>query len=119
MEMRLGRKRKADEAILGDSDDEESDEAPRDDEGWDMVDPTHLQYSGKKKATKAMKLAKVMEGRKGRDLTRDRSGGSTNIEKRRKKPVAMVRQKVIRKKSNMTASDKIKGIRKHMKSLKK
>lgn len=62
-----------------------------------------------------------MEGRVGRGKPGDaaRRGGSTNIEKTRKKPAAMVRHRVIRKKSNMTAQDKAKNIRKHMKTLKK
>merc|ERR1719506_1697154 len=95
MEMRLGRKRKASEAVLGDDS--------------EVVDPRLLAFTGKKKATKARKLASVLEGRKGRDKNdRDRRGGSTNIEKTRRKPASMVRHRVINKKSN----------KKHVKTLK-
>jgi protein SDA1 len=123
IERQLGRKRTEAERAFDSSSGSGSDSDEGDggeDERWDMVNPDMLKFSGKRKG-KAARLAKVMAGREGRDdkTKKPRAGGSTNREKLRKKPMAMVAQKSIRKKNNLTAKQKASGLKKHIATLKK
>merc|ERR1719215_1774313 len=136
VELQLGRKRKAeeiessDDGSDNDSDDSESTDVSLEERGLSgrlpgAVSAAELKAKPKKARTKAERLAKVKEGRvdfKEKMLAKqkDRKGGKTNQEQKRMKPHMMSMQSAdVKKKKQRNAKDKLKTMKKHIKTLKK
>eukprot|EP00397_Hematodinium_sp_SG-2012_P020311 GEMP01020918.1.p1 GENE.GEMP01020918.1~~GEMP01020918.1.p1 ORF type:complete len:826 (+),score=214.73 GEMP01020918.1:32-2479(+) len=129
----LGKKRAREAAISsdessaenGESDDEsesESEQEEVNEPGWDVVNPDDLKTSKSRRKGKAARLESILKGREDRPAfgkaTKERSGGSTNKEKRRNKPMLMSRIKSKRKVLDK-ATNKLRNARKHIKELKR
>ncbi|KAF4706611.1 Protein SDA1, partial [Perkinsus olseni] len=108
------------------SDSDDDDEARGDAADW-LVNPESLlgakKVHGHNKMTKKQeKLMAVKEGRESKDhfKNRDRRGGTTNKEKRRNKPMMMgMNSERIKNRRQMRASDKLKNLQAHVRTLKK
>ena len=115
-DFKLMRKRKRDD----ESTDEDSEE---DDAGFQPVAPEHLmgRRVNANLSKKQQKVEAIKGGRTDKDhfKNRERRGGSTNKEKVRNKPVMMSTKKRQNKKMQMSAIDKAKHLKKHIKTLKK
>lgn len=122
LELQLGRKRTAEEAHLSMSEDDSDTDDEINEDPWDGVNAESLKIVAKSRE-KAARLAKIYAGRVDRasrgPQSKERKGGSTNMEKTRKKPLMMVRNVKARKTINKSAQEKLGGVRKHMKNLKK
>ena len=108
------RKRKRDDS----SDSESADDT------FTAVNPEHLLPSKKMRSSmskKEQRVASIKDGRTDKTLfkKRDRRGGSTNKEKVRNKPVMMTNEKRKRKSMLMSAHEKMKQLKKHIKTIKK
>ena len=70
---------------------------------------------------KQARVATILEGKTDKKLfkKKDRRGGSTNKEKIRNKPIMMSTQKRKQRNSQMSANDKAKHLKKHIKNLRK
>eukprot|EP00392_Amoebophrya_sp_AT5.2_P001695 g1697.t1 len=91
----------------------------------DFIDPSKLNGHTRKKHDKHTRMQSVLKGREGRDKfgggKSGRTGGSTNKEKRRNKPMLMqIQSKQVRvKKNGQKATAKLANLRKHIGNLKK
>ncbi|EER14718.1 conserved hypothetical protein [Perkinsus marinus ATCC 50983] len=110
----------------GSSSESDEDEARGDAADW-LVNPESLlgakKVHGQNKMTKKQeKILAVKEGRESKDhfKNRDRRGGTTNKEKRRNKPMMMgMNSERIKNRRQMRASDKLKNLQAHVRTLKK
>mmetsp|Transcript_100056 Transcript_100056/g.312822 ORF Transcript_100056/g.312822 Transcript_100056/m.312822 type:complete len:588 (-) Transcript_100056:103-1866(-) len=130
IELQLGRKRKAEE-ISSSGSESDSDEEPSDGERGlagrlpDAVSGDQLKGAPAKTRTKAARMERIKSGRtdfkeKMLEARKNRKGGKTNSEKRRNKPQMMVLQsKKARRKDVMSAKQKLMGMKKHVKTLRK
>ncbi|CAD7974754.1 unnamed protein product [Amoebophrya sp. A120] len=91
----------------------------------DFLDPSKLTGFTRKKHDKHTRLQSVKKGREGREKfgqkKQTRTGGSTNKEKRRNKPMLMqIQSRQVRtKKNGQKATAKLANLRKHIGNLKK
>lgn len=132
VELQLGRKRKREEISTSGSESgsEESESGSEGERGLQgrlpgAMSATELKATPSRGRTKAQRLAKVYAGRgdfkeKLQEKRKQRKGGKTNAEQKRSKPLLMSMQSLeVRKKKGQTAKDKVKNMKKHIKTLKK
>ncbi|KAF4684379.1 Protein SDA1 [Perkinsus olseni] len=125
MQLQLGdeeaRKEYEEEAGNLYSSDEEGSSSDSDDDDESLLGAKKV-HGHNKMTKKQEKLMAVKEGRESKDhfKNRDRRGGTTNKEKRRNKPMMMgMNSERIKNRRQMRASDKLKNLQAHVRTLKK
>jgi len=130
VELQLGRKRKAEDEPSSDSDSSDSETAGSDDEAGlqgrlpGAISSDQLKKSKKKAHNKQERVAMAKSDydlKERIDTKRkQRKGGKNNAENARNKPLKMVTggNQKIREKMNRKATEKVRGLKKHIKTLK-